>query len=253
LDQTRYSTLAHAAHVFCSPLAEATVDALLARLALAPGARVLDVGCGKAQMLVRLVERYGAAGVGIDPNGAFLDAARPWARDGRLVLHARRVQEVALAPASFDVALCIGSTHALGRYPDALRGLAALVRPGGTLVLGEGYWKQPPAPAYLALLGGTEDEFTTHEGNIRSGEKMGLGLRFAITASDAEWDAYEGLYADSIERFAAAHPQDPDRDAMLARSRAWREGYLKWGRSTLGFGVYAFGRPRGIAARSLLV
>jgi SAM-dependent methyltransferase len=252
MDRMRYSTIAHRAHVFCSPLAEHTVDALLAQLQLGPGARVLDVGCGKAEMLVRAVQRYDAAGVGVDPNRAFLDEAR---LDNRVVLHAARLQDLELAPGSFDAVLCIGSTHAFGSYADALRGLATLVRGGGKLVIGEGYWKQAPVPDYLEVLGGTADEFTSHEGNIRLGEAQGLTLRFAITSSDPEWDAYEGLYAESIERFAAEHPEDPDRDAMLARSRTWHSAYLRWGRSTLGFGVYVFAkaRPRGMAASSPFV
>jgi SAM-dependent methyltransferase len=240
MDRVRYSTIAHREHVFCSPLAGETVDAFLAQLELAPGARVLDVGCGKAQMLIRLAEQYGVIGVGVDPNGAFLDQAKAHALAQPLTLHGARLEDVELAPGSFDAALCIGSTHAFGGYAQALRGLQALVRGGGTIVVGEGYWKQPPAAAYLEVLGGTADEFSSHQENMRAGEDLGLELRFAIASSDAEWDAYEGLYADSIERFAAGHPDDADRDAMLARIRPWREAYLKWGRSTLGFGVYGF-------------
>jgi SAM-dependent methyltransferase len=213
---------------------------LIEKLELQPGARVLDVGCGKAEMLVRAVERSAANGIGIDPNRSFIEAAR---RNSRVVLHAAKVQDVELAPESFDAALCIGSTHAFEGYRQALGALSALVRRGGTLALGEGYWKQPPAPGYLEVLGGGPDEFTSHEGNVRAGEALGLKLRYATTASDDEWDAYEGPYAASIERFAAEHPDDPERDAMLARARNWYGAYVRWGRSTLGFGVYLFEKP----------
>ena len=240
MDRTRYTTLAHRNHVFCTPLSEHTVDTFLEHLQLTRGARVLDVGCGKAQMLARAAQRFGANCVGVDTNRAFLDQATP---DPRIQLHNCRVQDLALAPQSFDAALCIGSTHAFGSYPQALRALSALVRKGGTLALGEGYWKQPPAPAYLEVLGGGADEFTSHEGNIRAGEALGLELRFATTSSEAEWDAYEGPYAAAIERFAAEHADDPDREAMLSRARTWHDGYLRWGRSTLGFGVYLFVKP----------
>jgi SAM-dependent methyltransferase len=240
VDRTRYSSIAHRDHSFYSPLSEQTVDALIERLQLVPSARVLDVGCGKAEMLVRAVERYAASGVGIEPNRSFIERAR---RHARVVLHAADVQDVQLAGESFDAAFCIGSTHAFGKYADALRELAALLRNAGCLMVGEGYWKRPPDPRYLDVLGGGADEFTSHEANIRAGEALGLRLRFAATSSEAEWDAYEGLYAASIERFAAEHPADPDRDAMLERSRGWYASYNKWGRSTLGFGVYLFEKP----------
>jgi len=191
-------------------------------------------------MLARAARRYHADCVGIDPNRGFLEEAP---RDRRVVLHAARVQDVDLPPESFDAALCIGSTHAFGGFLQALGALSALVLKGGTLALGEGYWKQPPAPGYLEVLGGGPEEFTSHEENMRAGEALGLTLRAASISSEAEWDAYEELYAQSIERFAAEHPDDPDRDAMLARSRGWYASYRKWGRSTLGFGVYLFEKP----------
>ncbi|MCC6194158.1 MAG: class I SAM-dependent methyltransferase, partial [Burkholderiales bacterium] len=37
--------------------------------------------------------------------------------------------------------------------------------------------------------------------------------------------------------------EDPDVPAMLERIRKWRDGYLRWGRDTLGFAVYLFYRP----------
>ena len=150
MDRTRYSTIAHRDHQFCSPLSGRTVDTVLAHLRLAPGARLLDVGCGKAHMLARAVRRYEANGIGIDPNVAFLQEAPP---DSRIVLHASRVQEVPLQRESFDAALCIGSTHAFGTCRDALRELAALVRPGGRLAVGEGVAN---APGPLQVLVGLE-------------------------------------------------------------------------------------------------
>jgi hypothetical protein len=65
----------------------------------------------------------------------------------------------------------------------------------------------------------------------------------AFVASPDEWDEYEWKYSRSIERYALEQPQDPDVPAMLERIRRWRDGYLRWGRDTLGFGVYLFHRP----------
>lgn len=246
MDRTRYSTIAHHHHLFCSPLSPATVDAVIQLMDLPRRARVLDVGCGKAEMLIRAIERCAGTGVGIDPNPAFLHEAADRAEgrlpDGAIAFYCARFEDVALERGSFDAVMCVGSTHAVGGYPRALAPLAALVRPGGIVVAGEGYWKQKPAPGYLAVLDGAEDEFTTHAGNAAVGVEQGLMQRFAIESSEEEWDAYEGLYSETVERFAAEHPDDPDHDAMLARIRPWRQAYLTWGRATLGFGVYGFGR-----------
>ncbi len=46
----------------------------------------------------------------------------------------------------------------------------------------------------------------------------------------------------------AAHPDDPDRDAMLARSAAWRDRYLAGGREAFGFGLTLLRKPRDAQA-----
>src|SRR2546425_295054 len=72
----RFTTIAHADHLICSPLFPETVDRWIEGMVLAPGARALDVGCGKGELLVRVAARWTARGVGIDPNPSFLAEAR---------------------------------------------------------------------------------------------------------------------------------------------------------------------------------
>jgi SAM-dependent methyltransferase len=243
----RFSTIAHRAHRYCNPLDPAALERAAEGAGLRPGARVLDVGCGKGALLVDLALRHGAVGVGVDINAAFLAEGRALAeREGvaaSVTLVEREAHGLEVAPASFDLAACVGSTHALGGCPGTLRRLADLVRPGGHVLVGQGYWRRDPDPEYLARLGATADEMTPHEGNIAAGIAAGLEPAGAWTSTDDDWDRYEDLYADSVERHAASHPDDPDRAAMLERIRGWRETYRRWGRATLGFGLYLFRRP----------
>lgn len=246
MDRMRFSTIAHRDHRFCNPLDPATLARALESLGLGPGARVLDVGCGKGALLVDLARRFGAVGVGVDINPEFLAEGRALAERhgmaGSVTLIEREAAHLGAPAASFDLGVCIGSTHALGGYPETLRGLAGLVRPGGHVLVGQGYWKRDPDPEYLDRLGATAGEMTTHEGNIEAGIAAGLEPAGAWTSRDEDWDRYEDLYADSVERYAAGHPEDPDRPAMLERIRGWRETYRRWGRDTLGFGLYLFRR-----------
>lgn len=247
MDHTKFTTIAHRHHRFCNPLDPAVLERLMEGLGLSAGDRVIDVGCGKAALIVDLAGRYGTVGLGVDINAAFLAEGRALAeRHGvatAVTLMETEASRLDVQPAAFALALCIGSTHALGGYPETLVALRRLVRPGGHVLAGQGYWRHPPNAEYLERLGATVDEMTTHEGNIAAGVTEGLVAAGAWTSDDDDWDRYEGLYADTVERYVAEHPEDPDTPAMLERIHRWRETYRRWGRDTLGFGLYLFQRP----------
>lgn len=247
MNRARFSALAHSRHVFCNPIGEATVDRFLDAMALDAGDRVLDVGCGPAEMLIRLIERRGVRGVGVDPNPWFIDVARARARDrvppDALELHEGTIAEYPDGGA-FAAALCVGATYAYGSYGEALRALPHRVRPGGMLLIGEGYWKREPDPEYLATIGATREESDTHEGNLAQATLAGLEPVAAEVASDEDWERYETLYAESAERHLAEHPGDPDADEMRSHIRRWNDAYRRWGRNTMGFALYLFRVPR---------
>lgn len=246
MDSFKFTTVAHRDHLFCSPLSAAKVDTLIGLLDLPISASVLEVGCGKGEMLLRVMARYGVAGTGLDLSEAWLAEARERAGVRTLTKPPTFLlldaQEYA-PPELVDLAVCVGSSHAYGGYRDTLRALAWIVKPGGSLLIGDGYWKRDPTPEYLALLEALTDELTDHAGNVAAAVEEGLTPLFASVSSDDDWDYYEGLYALSVERYAAGHPDDPDVPTMLRRIRPWRDGYLRWGRDTLGFALYLFQKP----------
>ncbi len=246
MEPSKFTNVAHRDHLFCSPLSAARVDALIDLLELPVGAGVLDVGCGKGEVLLRILARYRVAGTGLDLSEAWLTEARARAEARVLPQPPTFLLQDAngyTPPEPFDLAVCIGSSHTYGGYRDSLRALRQVIKPGGLLLIGEGYWKQVPAPEYLALLEASADELTDHAGNVAVAVGQGLTPLFASVSSDDDWDDYEGLYALSVERYAAQHPDDPDVPAMLGRIRPWRDGYLRWGRDTLGFAIYLFQKP----------
>ena len=246
-DRHRFTTIAHATHRFLSPLSHARARALADGLAPAAGARVLDVGCGPAAFLLDMVERYPVRGIGIDHNAAFIELARAAAqRRGlldRVALTCKPLLEAIDSEPRFEVIVCLGSSQAVGTPLEALRWVFARLVPGGVALFADGCWRQPPAAEYLAALGGSEGEMTTHAGNAELARSAGFRVLATAMACDDEWDEYEGRYCAAMERWLDAHPDDPDAPAFAARIRAWHDAYLRWGRATLGFGYYTLLKP----------
>ena len=244
----RFSLLGHGGMDLWNPLPRDAALRMADALPLGPDARVLDVGCGPAALLLRILERSRASGVGVDADEEAIAIARTNARGrvepSRLELRSETFDAAAFPEGSFDAALCIGATHAAGGFAGALRALHRLLRKGGAALVGEGHWLREPDPAYLAFLGAARDELTGHADNLATAEREGFDVVESVVTDRAAFDAYEERYAANVDRFVVAHPNDPDANAFAKRAAAWRDGYARWGGSTLGFALYAL-RSRG--------
>ncbi len=241
----RFSAIAHGEMAIMNPLSADTVDRAVEAVALAPAARVLDLGCGKAELLARIVERYDARGVGVEVSPHLLTVARERvaalpAGTAEIVEGDARTYE---SPEPFDLVVCIGPGWEHPSFRALLEDLERHVVPGGQLLVGDGYWRTEPGAEYLGLLGARRDEMTTHDLNAMAGVDLDMQPLWSGSASQQDWDRYEFGYFATVDRWAAAHPDDPDRDAFVEQARLVRDRYLRGGRDCLGFGVYLFRVP----------
>ncbi len=244
MERFRYFDIGLQRHTLCNPTSIVKIDTLLGLLDIPDSGKLLDIACGKGELLVRAVERYGCAAVGVDLS--------PYAiRDARALVAARipdadaeiieqDAAEYAGPYASFDAVSCLGASWIWGGHAGTLRALARWARPGGYVLVGGPYWRKEPDPEYLAADELTADLFADHHGNIEAGRRLGLTPVYATTSTLDEWDHYETLQWYSVERWAREHPDDPDRAEVLERNDRYRETYLRWGRDTLGWGLYLF-------------
>lgn len=118
----------------------AEVAALRHELALEPGHRVLDVGCGDGRHLRALAED-GVRGVGVDVSAGLLGAARAAADEAGLVGLAwvrGDARRLPVRPAAVDAALSVcqgGFGTSPTTDPAVLAGTVAAVRPGGRVAV----------------------------------------------------------------------------------------------------------------------
>ena len=58
VDREKLSAIAHRQHVYCNPFAPERIERIIELLRLAPDDRAVDFGCGKAELAIRLIERF---------------------------------------------------------------------------------------------------------------------------------------------------------------------------------------------------
>jgi SAM-dependent methyltransferase len=248
VDRAHISSITHGDLPFHNPLEPTRIDEVIALLEIGRGERVLDIGCGTGELLIRIAERFGCGGLGVDDAEIQVAAARRRAQErvfyAGLEFLTADARSAELPGAPFALSACLGSMHAAGDgLQDGLARLAALTKPGGHVLVADGYWRRPPDPAYLEALGATADELPDYAGLLKAGQDAGLDPVYATVTTEAEWDRYEWRLIFNGLRWADAHPDDPG----AADVRSWAQGargrYLApGGRDTLGFALVLYRR-----------
>lgn len=248
MDTWKYFGITHANHAICNPMSVARIDELVGLLDPPPGARAWEAACGKGELLIRLAERYRVGGIGVDSSPYEIRDARERAAARVPAADITFVEGDAAAhpaePGAADLAVCLGASWIWGGHRGTLQALRAAARPGGLVVVGEPHWKRTPDPEYLAAAGLAAEQFSTLQGNAEIGREEGLTLLYMMVSTDTDWDRYEMLQLRAAERYAVAHPDDPDVPELLERVRSGIDAYLRWGRDTLGWAIYVLRVPR---------
>jgi SAM-dependent methyltransferase len=230
-------------------------EPLFRRHPMPPGARILDVGCGTGEAVLRLAPLYPQASLlGVDLEEAHLEPAR-----ARCAGFGPRVQfqsddalALSLPADTFDLVV---SRHVLQSVPDAPRAVAEMARvakPGGRLhLLAEDYgmlWCHPTAHdsdefwQRLPLEFGRTIGVDNHVGRTMFTVLTDLGLaeitvdyvvvdtvRVPRETFARIWEAWRDGYADSIAQ-GTGMPLDEVRmrwNEMIACVRDPR-GYALW-------------------------
>lgn len=232
--------------LYNNPIAPNRMDLLLNLLNFSKEDKILDIGCGTGELLLRAFEKFNCHGVGVDLEEPLIEKAKTKLAgfQKQLTLHASPAKALEFSPDSFTASFCLGATQAYGGpgkgYGETLEHLRKLTKPGGYLVIGEGYWKKAPADEYLKATGIGKEDYLTHFENVQYAENLGLKPVYVTTTTSAEWDHFESCFWFKAEERFQESPSDPKLLAQVEHWRNWRNSYLKWGHETLGFGIYVF-------------
>lgn len=229
LAAARYSRL-----TWNTPLSDEHAALLLDRLE--PGGRIVDLGCGWGELLLRAVAR-GGTGTGVDTDAAGLDRGRR-AAAGRGLPVEFVEQPAAEWRGDADRALCVGSSHVLGGTRAMLDRLASIV-PRGRVLIGDGCWPAPPTPAAHQIFG--DDVLPLADLAAACGD-AGWQVLHLSTADQREWDVFESAHRAGQREWLLANANDPRAAEVQERHDEREREYLTAYRGVLGFAYLVLAR-----------
>ncbi len=138
-------------------------------LAVGPGDRILDVGCGPGFYVPELLERVGPRGavVGVDGSASMLElAARRSEGSENVEFHEADATALPVDDASFDAALSVQVLEYVADIPAALAEIRRALRPGGRAVIWDVDWTtvsmRTAEPERMRRMLDAWDEHLTH-------------------------------------------------------------------------------------------
>ncbi|WP_405723717.1 class I SAM-dependent methyltransferase [Streptomyces sp. NBC_01537] len=235
MNREQISRLAHANHPIKSPLDDDSVRQLLERGVPRGDERILDLGCGGGEWLLRaLTEHPQLRAEGVDISEDALRQAREAASSlgvqARLALHHQEAAGFRSAH-SFDLVISVGATHAFGGLLPTLAAARKHLAPGGRVLIGEGFWEREPSQEAVEMLGDFTDLATTVDRVVADGWTPVHGH----VSTRRELDDYEWACWGSLASWALDHPADPAGSQVLETATTRRTEWLRVYRDTWGF------------------
>ncbi|HEX7304685.1 class I SAM-dependent methyltransferase [Lentzea sp.] len=237
---------------FHGPLSEERAARLIRSLDLPDDARVFDAGCGWAEFLLRVLEANPTAtGTGVDLDAAAIahGQANATARGlaARVTLHVGDVAQYR-PDGPFDAVVVNGASQVWGGDPlqhtaNALTAARGLLRPGGKLLLGEGFWEREPTDEQLAAMPIPRNQYSSLADLVDLAHIHGYRMLGVEQANLDEWDVFENGHGLAWERWLRANPDSPHADGVRAKADTHRTYRLHGWRGTLGLAYLTLQAP----------
>jgi ubiquinone/menaquinone biosynthesis C-methylase UbiE len=239
MEPENFTKARYAAMTWNAPLSESHAAELLDRLELFDGCKIIDLGCGWGEMLLRAAARSSGKinAIGIDTDAGHLERARAVAL--RRGLNVDFIQQSASEyTGRANRAICIGSSHAMGGSKAMFSALSEVV-PKGRALVGDMIWDQPPTNAALELFG---NGILTLAELVAASREAGWEVLSLGIADQREWDDFESTHRAGQRAMALEYPESAFGQQLKEDLAKRERDYLTIYRGLLGFAFLVIGR-----------
>jgi hypothetical protein len=235
---TWWYAVVEAEHEIQNPTSAEKIRLLGERLGLGPDSHVVDIASGKGGPALVLAKEFGCRITCVEQSPEFVAAAH--ARVGAAGLE-DRIELVESDAADFelghyDAALCLGATFAYGGLVPTLERLSKVAP---EVAVGEPYWRiWPPPPEIEAGEIVAGEDLLPLAATVERAESTGVRVVYLIVSSEDDWDRYDSLHWQTLDRWLEANPDHPQAEEFRDRGAAYRDRYLRWQRDSLGWAIF---------------
>jgi SAM-dependent methyltransferase len=237
---TWWYAVVEAEHEIQNPTSEEKIRLLGERLGLGPDSHVLDIASGKGGPALILARRFGCRLTCVERSPEFvadaLERVAAAGLDDRIEIVEADAASYELG--SYDAALCLGATFAYGGLVPTLERLSSAAP---IVAVGEPYWRVWPPPAEAEegeqkVL--AQETLLPLRETVERAESTGVRVVYLIASSEDDWDRYDSLHWQTLDRWLAANPEHPQAEEFRARGAEYRARYLRWQRTSLGWAIF---------------
>lgn len=243
LDLPRLYTIREHSHRILNPITSDRLASLGAALQLVPGSSILDLACGKGELLCTWAREHAITGTGVDISTVFLASARERAAELDVAQRVRFVHGDAgqyVSESPVDVASCCGATWIGNGLVGTMELLERSLRPGGIMLIGEPYLRNDPTrQALQACFGTTDVDYVPLPDLVARFHDLGWDVIQMFLADQEGWDRYVAAGWFNMRRWLDANPHDDLAGEIRAELTKSQLTHARYQREHVGWGIFA--------------